>query len=205
MKLNRAEIRKKVAMEAASLIYFGIEKEFKQAKIKAANALGVKFLPANIEVAKEIDKIADEHEGQARQERLVKMRQEALKVMKILEKYDSILVGSVWRGTIHRESDIDIIVFHHKPKGVLEALGKSALKIIQTQNVATTEKGKKRSSFHIFLESPTREKFEIIVRSPEEHLRKEKCDVYGDTITGLDVKELEKLLKESSTKRFVPF
>ncbi|MGB9741186.1 MAG: nucleotidyltransferase domain-containing protein [Candidatus Bathyarchaeia archaeon] len=205
MKLSRAEKRRKVAREAANLIYFGMEKEFKQAKIKAANALGVNILPANIEVAEEIDKIADEHEGQARQERLVKMRREALKAMKILEKYNPVLVGSVWRGTIHRGSDIDIIVFHHEPNDVLRTLEKSNLKITQTQNVTVTVKGKKHESLHIFFESPAKEKFEVIVRGFEERLRKEKCDIYGDAITGLDVEELEKLLEESPTRRFVPF
>jgi predicted nucleotidyltransferase len=198
-------MRKKVAREAANLIYFNMEKEFRQAKIKAANALGVNFLPTNIEVAMEIDRIADEHEGQARQERLAKMRQEALRVMKLLEKYNPVLVGSVWRGTIHRESDIDIVVFHDKPENILKTLKKSELKITQTQTITTTEKGKKRISLHIFLESPTKEKFEVIVRSLEERFRKEKCDIYGDVITGLDVKKLEKLLKESPARRFVPF
>jgi predicted nucleotidyltransferase len=205
LKLNRAERRKKVAREAANLIYLGIEKEFRQAKIKAANALNVKFLPANIEVAMEIDKIADENEGQTRQERLVKMRQEALKVMKLLEKHNPILVGSVWRGTIHRESDIDIVVFQDKPENVLRALEKSDLKIMQTQTVTITEKGRKRVSFHVFLESPTKEKFEVIIRSLEERFKKEKCDIYGDAVTGLDLKELKRLLRESPTKGFVPF
>jgi len=205
LRENRAERRKKVAKEAASLIYFGMEKEFKQAKVKAADALGVKFLPTNIEVAMELDKIADEYEGKARQERLIKMRREALDVMKLLVKYHPIVVGSVWRGTIHHQSDIDIIVFHDKPEEVQKTLEKSGLKIVHTQQVTAMEEEDKRYSLHIFLESPTREEVEIIVRSPEERSRKEKCDVYGDFITGLNVEELEKLLKENPTKRFVPF
>jgi predicted nucleotidyltransferase len=205
LRENRAEQRKKVAKEAASLIYFGIEKEFKQAKVKAAIALGVKFLPTNIEVAMELDKIADEYEGKARQERLIKMRREALNVMKLLVKYHPIVVGSVWRGTIHHQSDIDIIVFHDKPEEVRKILEKSGSKIVHTQQVTATEKEDKRDSLHIFLESPTKEEVEIIVRSPEERSRKEKCDVYGDFIIGLNVAELEKLLKENPTKRFVPF
>lgn len=116
---------KKVARKAANLIYLGIEKEFKQAKIKAANALGANFLPTNIEVAMEIDKIAEEHEGQARQEQLVKMRREALKAMKFMDKYHPRLVGSVWRGTIHHESDIDITVYHDRPEEVLRTLEKA--------------------------------------------------------------------------------
>ncbi|HDD70052.1 MAG TPA: tRNA adenylyltransferase, partial [Candidatus Bathyarchaeota archaeon] len=44
-------IRKKVAREAAALLYFKLEKEYKQAKIKAAETLGVNFLPTNREIA----------------------------------------------------------------------------------------------------------------------------------------------------------
>ncbi|MEM2105656.1 MAG: nucleotidyltransferase domain-containing protein [Candidatus Bathyarchaeia archaeon] len=205
MKASRAGERKKVAREAANLIYFGVEKEFKQAKVKAASALGVKFLPTNIEVALELDRIADEYEGKARQERLIKMRWEALKVMKFLAKYHPIVVGSVWRGTIHHQSDIDIIVFHDKPEEVRETLEKSGLKIVHTQQVKAVEKEEKRDSLHIFLESPTKEEIEVVVRSPEERSRRERCDIYGDIITGLDVEALEKLLKENPTKRFVPF
>ncbi|MGB9675870.1 MAG: nucleotidyltransferase domain-containing protein [Candidatus Bathyarchaeales archaeon] len=205
MRASRTEQRRKVAKEAASLIYFGIEKEYKQAKVKAADALGVKFLPTNIEVAVELDKIADEYEGKARRERLIKMRREALEVMKLLAEYHPIVVGSVWRGTIHHQSDVDVIVFNDKPEEVLKTLEKSGLKIVHAQKVTAMEKEEKRDSLHIFLESPTKEEIEVIVRSPEERLRKEKCDVYGDFITGLNVEELEKLLKDNPTKRFVPF
>ncbi|MEM2254872.1 MAG: tRNA adenylyltransferase, partial [Candidatus Bathyarchaeia archaeon] len=93
------EIRRKVAREAANLLYLGVEKEYKQAKLRAAKVLGVNVLPTNLEVAMELDKIAEENEGKKRQERLVQMRKEALKLMKILEKYSPVLVGSVWRGT----------------------------------------------------------------------------------------------------------
>ncbi|MEM3596578.1 MAG: nucleotidyltransferase domain-containing protein [Candidatus Bathyarchaeia archaeon] len=205
MKTSRTEKRKKVAREAASLIYFGVEKEFKQAKVRAAEAFGVKFLPTNIEVAVELDRIADEYEGKARQERLIKMRREALSIMKLLAKYYPIVVGSVWRGTIHHQSDIDIIAFHDKPEEVQETLEKSGLKIVHAQQVTAVDKEEKRDSLHIFLESPTKEEIEVIVRSPEERLRKERCDIYGDIITGLGIEELEKLLKENPIKRFVPF
>ncbi|MDH5460241.1 MAG: hypothetical protein OEW71_04305, partial [Candidatus Bathyarchaeota archaeon] len=76
-------LRRKVAREAASLLYFGVEKEYKQAKLKAAKTFGVHFLPTNFEVAIEFDRISEEKEGAARQERLIQMRKEALKLMKI--------------------------------------------------------------------------------------------------------------------------
>ncbi|MGC8895164.1 MAG: nucleotidyltransferase domain-containing protein [Candidatus Bathyarchaeia archaeon] len=198
------ELRTKVAREAANLLYFGIEKEYKQAKQKAAKTLGVKFLPTNLEVAKELDKLAEEIEGKARDERLIQRRKEALKLMKILRAYTPILVGSVWRGTAHHQSDIDIIVYNDEPKVIVKSLEQNSFNLVKTEWVGITEQGRKATSFHIYCESSNGEKFEVIVRSPEEAHRKAKCDIYGDEITGLSLQELEKLLKENPTQRFVP-
>jgi predicted nucleotidyltransferase len=197
--------REKVAREAATLLYSGIEKEYKQAKLKAAKTYGLRYLPTNLEVAVELDKIAEENEGSTRQDRLVCMRKEALKTMKLLAKYDPVLVGSVWRGTIHRDSDMDIIVHYSEPEDVAKALEQSGLKVLRTQWAAVTKQGKKKGSFHIYLKSPVGEEIEINVHSPEEACLKEKCEIYGDDVSGLRIQELEKTLKESPTQRFVPF
>jgi len=74
---NSAISRKRVVTEAANLLYNGLEKEYKQAKMKAAKTFGLHYMPTNIEVVMELDRIADEIEGPARQERLVTMRREA--------------------------------------------------------------------------------------------------------------------------------
>ncbi|MBX5328077.1 MAG: nucleotidyltransferase domain-containing protein [Candidatus Bathyarchaeota archaeon] len=205
MDAGGLHLRKKVAREAATLLYSGIEKEYKQAKLKAAKTFGVHFVPTNFEVALELDKIAEEKEGLARQERLIRMRTEALKLMKILEEHGPKLVGSVWRGTIHHESDIDITVYHNEPNDIIEILKRNGFHILQTEWMAVTKKGQKKTSFHIHLESPTKEKIEIIVRNPEETQLKEKCEIYGDEVTGLHVRKLEKLLKENPLQRFIPF
>lgn len=197
-------MRRDVAREAASLLYFGIEKEYKQAKLRAAKTLGVHFLPSNLEVAMELDRIAEENEGAARLERLVKMRKEALTLMKMLKKFSPVLVGSVWRGTIYRESDIDIIAYHNEPHEILKLL-EQKFKILECGWKAVTKKGKPKKSFHIVLELPSGEKAEITVRGVEEFCVKETCEIYGDTISGLSVQELERVLLENPTKRFVPF
>lgn len=197
-------MRQKVAKETANLLYFGVEKEYKQAKLKAARTFGVHFLPTNFEVAVEFDKIADEHEGHARKERLIQMRNEALKIMKILKAYNPKLIGSVWRGTIHRGSDIDIVMYQDSPYEIVNSLEQNNFKILQTEWVTITKRGKTNSSFHVYLESSTNENVEIVIRNSEESNRKEKCEIYGDKITGLNVQKLERLLKENPTKRFVP-
>ena len=204
MTADSVSSRKKVTREAATLLYQGVEKEYKQAKLKAAKTFGLHYMPTNLEVALEIDRIAEENEGPAREERLVRMRKEALRIMQVLREYDPILVGSVWRGTIHHDSDMDIIVHHEEPEEVLKTLGRTNFKIQQTGWVRVTKQGKKKASFHIHAESPIKEKVEIIVHSPEEACLKQKCEIYGDEITGLRLEELKKVLKENPNKRFLP-
>jgi predicted nucleotidyltransferase len=199
-----ANVRKNVAREAATLLYFGIEKEYKQAKLRAVKTFGVHFMPSNFEVAMELDRIAEENEGAARLERLIKMRKEALNLMRMLEKFSPLLVGSVWRGTIYRESDIDIIVYHNEPHEVLKLLKKN-FKVLECGWTAITKRGGLKKSFHIILELPSSEKAEITVRGAEELGSREVCEIYGDIISGLSVQELEKVLLENPTKRFVPF
>jgi len=198
-------LRRKVAKEAAILLYLGVEKEYKQAKLKAAKTFGVHFLPTNLEVAIEFDRIAEEKEGAARQERLIQMRKEALKLMKILKAYNPVLIGSVWRGTIHRGSDIDMIVYLDEGYDVLKLIKQNSFKVLRTERMAVTKRGQKKTSLHIYLELSTKEKTEIIVRSPEEADRKEKCEIYGDVITGLSIQELENVVLKNPTERFVPF
>src|SRR5665647_1788035 len=95
----------------SSLLYFGAEKEYKQAKDKAAQTFGVHFLPSNLEVALELEKIAEENEGPKRKECLIQMRKEALAIMQLLGGFCPVLIGSVWRGTIKQGSDIDVAVY----------------------------------------------------------------------------------------------
>jgi predicted nucleotidyltransferase len=204
LEVDSPSLRRKIAEEAANLLYVGLEKEFKQAKLKAAKTFNDRFLPSNLEVALELDRIAEEREGPARRERLIRMREEALRLMKILGMYDPILVGSVWRGTIHHESDIDIVVYHEEPEDILRILRLNRIRVLQAEWVTVTKKGKRIGSFHIHAELPSKEKAEIKLSNPEDMGKKEKCETYGDVITGLNVPELGRMLKENPVERFIP-
>jgi len=127
-----------------------------------------------------------------------------LRIMRILQKYDPLLTGSVWRGTIHHGSDLDITVHCEDPKEVLKTLENTDLKMLKAEWVNVTIMGKKRASFHIDAESPIREQVRSSFAALKSMLER-KCDVYGDEITGLRIDDLKKVLKESPTQRFVPF
>jgi predicted nucleotidyltransferase len=199
-----SDLRCKIAREAATLLYFGSEKEYKQAKLKAAKTFGVHFLPSNLDVALELDKIAEENEGPSRKERLIQMRKEALKIMVMLKKYGPILIGSVWRGTIRQGSDIDIALYHDAPDEILNVLKKNGIKISKTEWATETKRGKPEASFHIYAELSGKQVAELVVRSPEEARHRRKCEIFGDELKGLNIQELERLLKENPAQKFIP-
>ncbi len=191
----------RVAREAAALLYYGAEKEYKQAKLKAAQILGTKFLPSNLEIALALDKIAQENEGAARQTQLLEMRQDALAVMRVLQDFCPVLIGSVWRGTARQGSDIDIAVYTDESKTVLDKLN-ATVKIQKTQWTTVNKHGETLESLHIYAKN--RYNFEIVVRSAGEAEKKRRCEIFGDQIRGLKLKELERVLECDPFARFVP-
>ena len=205
-ELNAESInaRRKVAREAATLLYFGLEKEYKQAKLKAAENLRVHILPTNLEVALELDCVAEENEGPSRNQRLVRMRMEALKIMHCLEAYNPVLIGSVWRGTIRRGSDIDISVYHDVPEEIVNLLKTNNVNIARTAQTAVNKQGKTLQSFHIYAETDQGDQIEIVIRAAEEKGEKRRCETFGDYMKGLRIQELEKVLEQNPTQRFIP-
>jgi len=197
-------MRKRVAQEAAELLYTEQEKEYKQAKFRAAKDLGIHVLPSNAEVAFELDRIAEEREGKARQKNLAKMRREALQIMEALEDFNPILVGSVWRGTTHRSSDIDIITYAQTSQDIVAALQRKNYALVKTKVEAVTKDGEKRQSFHIYVDLPSSNQAEIVVRSPEDIHRQARCEIYGDSVTGLTILQLQQVLRENPQQKFVP-
>jgi predicted nucleotidyltransferase len=197
-------IRERVAREAAVLLYSQQEKEYKQAKRRAAETFGIRVLPSNREVAEELDKVADETEGEARRERLVQMRREALLVMVILGDLHPRLVGSVWRGTAHKNSDIDVEAFASDPKIVLERFRQNGLNIRRAEWQSVTKGDGTETAYHIYLLLQSGNEVEVVVRSPEKMNETDKCEIYGDTIKGLNMHQLRRVLMENPTQKFVP-
>ena len=193
--------RKHVAEEAARLLYNGTVLEYKDAKEMAASSLGIKSLPSNYEVAVELDRLSAYMEGSERDRRLVNMRKVALKVMKLLKDFDPRLTGSVWRGTAHKDSDIDILVYYSDPEVIAERV--SALgSIISVDDQTFYVEGAPQKATHVTLRIDENE-VELVVRPPEEKIQ-ERCEIYGDIKRGLSVVELERLMSSDPLRRFVP-
>jgi predicted nucleotidyltransferase len=201
---NGFDLKQRVAREAATLLYFGAEKEYKQAKDKAAQTFGVHFLPSNLEVALELNNIAEENEGPKRKERIIQMRKEALAVMQLLSGFCPVLIGSVWRGTIKKGSDIDIAVYADDPEKIVNALKAGGVQILKTSWTTVNKHGATLESFHVYAETQSKHGLEIVARSREEAGKKRKCETFGDELKGLNLKELQKVLETNPTQQFIP-
>jgi len=197
-------LRNRVAQEAALLLYTSQEKEYKQAKKRAAETLGARLLPSNFEVAEELDRIADEREGNKKRELLKRMRKEAKQIMTVLKEFSPCLVGSVWRGTARKNSDIDIYAFSQDTNQVMDLLLKNHYNIEDSEWRSVTKNGNKQSSLHIHLVLESGDAAEIVVRSLDCIGQQERCETYGDQKTGLNLSQLTKVLEENPLQKFVP-
>ena len=196
--------RQDVAKEAARVLYNRSVKEYKDAKEIAASSLGSKALPSNYEVAIELDRLTDEIEGSERQTRLIEMRSIALHLMRNIQDYDPVLIGSVWRGTIRVGSDVDIVVYHPDPTIVEEKIS-TIYRVSGSKLKTFAVDGLPRSSVHISFKSGEHEG-EVVVRPPEDRevYRDERCETYGDIKRGIRLAELERLMNLDPLRRFIP-
>ncbi|MDP2901461.1 MAG: nucleotidyltransferase domain-containing protein [Candidatus Bathyarchaeota archaeon] len=189
--------RSSVAREAARLLYSGAAEEYIQAKEMAAASLGAKSTPSNYEVAIELDRLADEAEGGVRQRRLTEMRGKALALMRDLKGFSPRLIGSVWRGTARRGSDIDLVVLARSPSDLEAPLADYEIR----ERGEVNFKGGVHA-YHLKIDLGGDEA-EVVVRDPAEY-EEERCDIYGDVKRGLTLAELERLLRTDPIRKFVP-
>jgi hypothetical protein len=175
-------LRNRVAQEAALLLYTSQEKEYKQAKRRAAETLGARVLPSNLEVAEELDRIAEEREGAQRRELLLRMRRESAR----------------------RNSDIDVHTFSQDHIQIVDQLQKHNYTIKSSEWRSVTKDGKKDSSFHVHVLLSSGDGLEVVVRSPDHLGKPERCETYGDVKTGLSLNQLTKILEENPLQKFVP-
>jgi predicted nucleotidyltransferase len=203
IEFSAYSLRRKVAREAALLLYTMQEKEFKQAKERAAKILGLRIMPTNLEVAEELDSIADEYEGPERKERLIRMRREALEIMEILKEFNPRLIGSVWRGTANKNSDIDIVVFSQNEDSVIDVLRGKGFKITRVKRTSAIKNGS-GEALHVYVSFPSGDEAEVTVKGLEDMHREERCEIYGDQKKGLSLDQLREVVKKNPLQRFLP-
>ncbi|MFH0897706.1 MAG: nucleotidyltransferase domain-containing protein [Candidatus Bathyarchaeota archaeon] len=195
--------RTKVAEEAAKLLYFNFVEDYKSAKEAACNSLGIKTLPSNFDVAMKLDELADKIEGKPRSEQLIDLRKIALRIMDELETFKPKLVGSVWRGTSRKGSDIDITVYSERVDTVVDLL-RGKYDNVKSEYTSKTSAGVTIRFFHTYFSIPPGYDVEVVIRSPEVIHERYRCEIYGDYVVGLTRDQLHQLLERDAVKRFLP-
>lgn len=118
---QRRQMRELIAQSAARLIAEDGMQDYAAAKRKAARQIGVPdthSLPSNIEVEAALRAYQELYQKDEQPARLRYLRQEALAAMRLLERFNPHLTGSVLSGTATRHSDINLQLFTDNIKDV---------------------------------------------------------------------------------------
>ncbi len=125
-------MRRRVAWEAARLLYQREESEYFRAKRKAARRLlnaelRPSDLPTNREIRDQIKAFARLDEGQRRAEILREMRLEALRMMKLLRAFRPRLLGSALTGHVRPGVKVHLHLFADNFNAVCAALDSAGI------------------------------------------------------------------------------
>lgn len=116
-----------VAQEAARIIVKHGVRDYRAAKLKAADRLGFNSrgsLPGNAEIERAIEAHHQLFGGDSHRSLLRSMRESALSAMELLSRFTPRLVGPVLNGTADANSAVNLHVFADSPEAVAVALGK---------------------------------------------------------------------------------
>jgi predicted nucleotidyltransferase len=194
--MSSDKIRRRVAWEAARLMYQREESEYFRAKLKAARRLArgdfkPADLPSNREIRDQIQCWARLHEGERRTENLRDMRLDALRMMRILRRFRPRLIGSTLTGHVRRGSDIDLHVFSDSVEAVVAALDEEGL-LHEVERKRVRKHGEERTFVHIHLDD--RFPFELTVYASDQAHYVFKSSITGKAIERASIAELEQLL-----------
>jgi predicted nucleotidyltransferase len=194
--MARDKTRRRLAWEAARLMYTREESEYFRAKMKAARRIvGSDFkptdLPSNREIRDEIQVMARMHEGDHRTEKLREMRLEALRMMRLLKSFRPRLIGSTLTGHVRRGSDIDLHLFTDSLEPVTAVLDAEGI-VYEVERKRVLKQGEERTYTHVHI--PDRFDFELTLYPSNKAHYVFKSSITGRAIERASIPQLEGLL-----------
>jgi hypothetical protein len=191
------KMRRRIAWEAARLMYTREESEYFRAKMKAARRIfsgdpKPSDLPSNREIRDSVQAMARMHEGQRRAENLREMRLEALRMMRVLRAYRPRLIGSTLTGHVRRGSDIDLHIFSDGLEPVCAALEAEGV-TYEVERKRVRKQGHQRSYTHVHVRD--RFEFELTIYPSRMAHYVFKSSITGKAIERASIAELEQLLE----------
>ena len=197
--MNPSKLRRQIAYQAAMLMYQRQESEYYRAKIKASRQIckgwvKPKDLPSNAEIRDEIQNLARMLEGEARNDHLLDMRIEALRLMRILARYRPRLIGSVFTGHVRKGSDIDLHVFSDSIESVTGELDYHGFNY-DTEYKRVIKSGERQLFKHIHVTD--RYPFELTVYPTSKLSYVFKSSITGKAIERASIPQLEQFLADT--------
>lgn len=164
----------------------------------------MKAFPRNIDVALKLLEVALENEGDGYWERLRRMRASALELMKALEEFNPRLVGSVWRGIVKPDSDIDIELDYDDPGPVTSKLTEKGFAVKGVERLDLPDHLRDGSVAKVKVDLGDGLEAEIVLKEHQAYLNPPRCDIFGDVRKGLTLAELKRLMENEPTRLFLP-
>ncbi|MBM3999034.1 MAG: tRNA adenylyltransferase [Planctomycetes bacterium] len=194
--MNRSKLRRRIAWEAARLMYQRQESEYYRAKWKAARRICRGWvkpsdLPSNAEVRDEILALARLHEGGKQLANLRDMRIDALRMMHALRRFRPRLIGSVMTGHVRAGSDIDLHVFSDSIEAITLQLDEDGC-IYDVERKRVRKGGEVRSFTHIHVRG--RFPFELTVYAADEAHHVFRSSITGKPMERASIAEFEQFL-----------
>lgn len=122
---QNSRLRQQVAAEAARILATEGQRNYGQAKRKAASRLGMSGragMPSNSEIAEELKRYQNLYGGEQHAERVTQLRAAAIEAMQFFGRFRPKLVGPVLEGTADRHSRISLHLFCETPDEVVSFL-----------------------------------------------------------------------------------
>jgi predicted HD phosphohydrolase len=196
--MSVSKLRRRIAWEAARLMYRRQESEYYRAKQKAARRVCRGWvkpadLPSNAEIRDEIQALARLHEGELRTANMREMRLEALRLMRVLSRFRPRLIGSVLTGHVRRGSDIDVHVFSDSIEAVTRALDEQWV-VYDVERKRVRKQGEENVFTHVHI----RDRFpvELTVYPADKVHYAFKSSITGKTMERATIAQLEQLLEQ---------
>jgi hypothetical protein len=191
------KMRRRVALEAARLMYTREESEYLRAKLKAARRLlsgrpKPSDLPSNREIRDRILGLARLHEGERQAENLRRMRLDALRMMRILGAFRPRLVGSTLTGHVRRGSDIDLHVFSDSVESVAAALEREGV-AFDVERKRVRKNGVEQTFTHVRVRDHFA--FELTVYPADKAHHVFRSSITGKAMERASIRELEELIR----------
>ena len=196
-KMPSDRLRRRVAWDAARLMYTREESEYFRAKMKAARRIyrgepKPGDLPSNREIRDQIQALARMHEGERRTQNLRQMRVEALRMMRFLRAFRPRLIGSTMTGHVRKGSDVDLHVFSDSVEAVAAALDAEGVNY-EVERKRVRKQGVEQTFTHIHAREHF--PFELTIYAANMAHYVFKSSVTGKAIERASIAELEGLLQ----------